>query len=37
LHNASTFSEGNSKRVFAFKKVLTGIIAAIFKLNVHLF
>jgi hypothetical protein len=37
LHNASTLSTGNCKRVFEFKKVFTGIIAAIFKLNVHLF
>jgi len=37
LHNASTFSEGKCNRVFAFKNVLTGMIAAIFKLNVHLF
>jgi hypothetical protein len=37
LHNSSIFSDGSFKRVFAFEKVFTGIIAAIFKLNVHLF
>jgi len=37
LHNSSTLFGGNFNRVLAFEKVLTGIIAAIFKLNVHLF
>jgi hypothetical protein len=37
LHNSSIFSEGNCKRVFAFENVFTGITAAVFKLNVHLF
>ena len=37
LHNSSIFSAGNCNLVFAFENVFTGIIAAIFKLNVHLF